>query len=71
MTCSAVDLVIHKVFAGRGLDWLDVERILQRQGKRLDFGLIFEELRPLLALKEEPENEERLHRLMKEEGLKL
>lgn len=70
-TCSAEDLLIHKVFAGRGLDWLDVERILQRQRERLNFRLIFEELRPLLELKEAPENEEQLRQLMEREGLKL
>lgn len=69
VTCSAEDLVIHKVFAGRGIDWVDVERILQRQRDELNFSLIFEELRPLLELKEEPENEERLRELMKREGL--
>lgn len=68
-TCSTEDLLIHKVFAGRGLDWIDVERIVQRQRDHLDFPLIFEELRPLLELKEEPENEERLRELMKREGL--
>lgn len=68
-TCCAEDLVIHKVFAGRGLDWHDVERILQRQREKLDFNLIFEELRPLLELKEEPENEDRLRKLMAREGL--
>lgn len=68
-TCSAEDLLIHKVFAGRGLDWLDVERILQRQNKKLDFELIFAELGPLLELKEEPENEDRLRQLAKREGL--
>lgn len=68
-TCSAEDLVIHKAFANRDLDWLDIERILQRQAKRLDFRLIFEELRPLLELKEEPENEDRLRELMEREGL--
>ncbi|HEY5036964.1 MAG TPA: hypothetical protein VII74_07535 [Chthoniobacterales bacterium] len=70
-TCCAEDLIVHKVFAGRELDWLDVTRTLQRQGKRLDFKLIFRELRPLLELKEEPENEEKLRRLMEREGLEL
>ncbi|MGH7936667.1 MAG: nucleotidyl transferase AbiEii/AbiGii toxin family protein [Chthoniobacterales bacterium] len=68
-TCGAEDLLIHKAFAGRGLDWLDVERILQRQNRKLDFQLIFAELHPLLALKEEPENEDRLRQLMEREGL--
>ncbi len=69
ITCSAEDLVVHKAFAGRNIDWSDIERTLQRQGSRLDFKLIFEELRPLLELKEEPENEEKLRQLMKREGL--
>jgi len=54
-TCSAEDLVVHKVFAGRDLDWGDVERILTRQHGKLDLGQIRDELRPLLELKEEPE----------------
>lgn len=58
-TCCPEDLVIHKVFEGRDQDWLDVRGILQRQREKLDFSLIFAELRPLLELKEEPENEER------------
>ncbi len=68
-TCSAEDLVVHKVFASRGLDWIDVEGILRRQNKKLNLPLIFDELRPLLELKEEPENEEKLRRLMQREGL--
>ena len=35
-TCSAEDLVVHKVFAGRDLDWGDVERVLTRQYGKLD-----------------------------------
>ena len=54
-TCSAEDLVVHKVFAGRDLDWGDVERILTRQHGRLDLSQAREELRPLLDLKGEPE----------------
>jgi len=55
MTCSAEDLVVHKVFAGRDLDWGDVERILTRQHGKLDLAHIREELQPLLELKGEPE----------------
>jgi hypothetical protein len=55
ITCSAEDLVVHKVFAGRDLDWGDVERILTRQHGKLDFPQIREELQPLLELKGEPE----------------
>ncbi len=54
-TCSAEDLVVFKVFAGRERDWLDVEGIVLRQGESLDTKLIFRELEPLLELKETPE----------------
>lgn len=50
-TCSAEDLVTHKVFAGRELDWGDVERVLTRQHGKLDFKQIRSELKPLLELK--------------------
>jgi hypothetical protein len=53
-TCSAEDLVVHKVFAGRGLDWGDVERVLIRQHGKLNLAQIRAELRPLLELKGEP-----------------
>lgn len=55
MTCSAEDLVVHKTFAGRDLDWGDVERVLTRQHGKLDLAQIREELPPLLELKGEPE----------------
>lgn len=53
ITCSAEDLVVHKVFAGRALDWGDVERVLIRQHGKLNLDLIRKELRPLLELKGE------------------
>lgn len=62
-TCSAEDLIIHKVFAGRTQDWADVERVLQRQGEGLNIALIEAELAPLLALKECPESLERFRGL--------
>lgn len=66
-TCCAEDLIVHKAFAARELDWLDVKGILQRQATALNFDLIFEELRPLLQLKEAPENEHRLRKMIAEE----
>lgn len=60
VTCSAGDLVVHKVFAGRGRDWLDVEGVLVRQTAALDWSLILAELRPLLELKEDHQAEARL-----------
>lgn len=53
--CSAEDLVVHKVFAGREIDWFDVGGVLSRQWHRLNLPQIREELRPFLALKETPE----------------
>ena len=63
-TCSAEDLIVHKAFAARAKDWLDIEGILTRQGTKLDLPLIERELTPLLALKEEPQNLARLHQLI-------
>jgi hypothetical protein len=54
-TCSAEDLVVHKVFAGRDQDWGDVESVLIRQHSKLDLSLIRQELKPLLELKGQPE----------------
>jgi hypothetical protein len=59
-TCSAEDLIVHKAFADRPKDWLDIEGIVVRQMGRVDEGLVLEELRPLLVLKGAPEVEERL-----------
>lgn len=54
-TCSAEDLVVLKAFAGRGQDWVDIERIIVRQTGKLDWNYIHEQLRPLAELKEAPE----------------
>jgi hypothetical protein len=55
ITCSAEDLIVHKAFAARDRDWLDVHGIVMRQGRKLQVEQIWDELRPLVALKEEPE----------------
>ena len=52
LTCSAEDLVVHKLFAGRPQDWADLEQILARQKCDMNFELIREEVLPLLELKE-------------------
>jgi len=54
-TCSAEDLIVLKAFAGRGQDWVDVERIIVRQTGKLDWDYICEQLRPLAELKDAPE----------------
>jgi hypothetical protein len=62
--CSAEDLVVFKAFAGREKDWLDIEGVVVRQGARLDRALVWQELEPLLFLKESPESAERLRTLL-------
>jgi len=59
-TCSAEDLIVLKSFAGRGQDWVDVERIIVRQTGQLDWNYIHEQLRPLAELKHAPEILEQL-----------
>ena len=54
-TCSAEDLIVLKAFAGRGQDWVDVERTIVRQTGKLDWNYIREQLRPLAELKAVPE----------------
>jgi len=68
-TCTAEDLVVHKAFASRNRDWLDVEGILMRQGKKLNIRQIFADLRPLTDLKEDPEIIPRLEGMMRKRGL--
>jgi hypothetical protein len=52
-TCSAEDLLVLKAFASRAQDWLDVEGVIVRRGRRLDRQLVLAELQPLLDLKED------------------
>ena len=54
-TCSAEDLIVLKAFAGRGQDWVDIERIIVRQTGKLDWNYVHEQLRPLAELKNSPE----------------
>jgi hypothetical protein len=63
-TCSAEDLVTHKAFAGRGLDWSDVEGVLIRQHGKLNLAQIRAELKPLLELKGDAEALDTLERLV-------
>lgn len=63
-TCCAEDLIVHKAFAARDKDWLDIRGIAFRQGSRLDRAVIWDELLPLLELKEDSETEGRLRTLL-------
>ena len=53
--CTAEDLVIQKTIAGRGKDWQDIEGILARQMKRLDFDYLEDWVKQFAELLEEPE----------------
>jgi hypothetical protein len=54
-TCSAEDLIVLKVFAGRPIDWRDVEMVLRRYRQSLDFDYIEARVVPLVTAKGEPE----------------
>jgi predicted nucleotidyltransferase len=53
--CSAEDLVIQKVVAGRNKDWLDVETLLIEQRDRLDQVYIQDWLAQFVEALEKPE----------------
>jgi hypothetical protein len=63
-TCSAEDLIVHKVFAGRGIDWTDVERVLIRRLPKLNLRQIRDDLLPLLELKEDEETYPKFEKLL-------
>lgn len=63
-TCSAEDLIVHKAFANRDHDWIDVQGIIDRQGPQtLNWSLIRNELNDLLPLKEDSNILEKLEAL--------
>ena len=65
-TCSAEDLLVMKLFAGRALDVQDAEGVTRRQVGRLDWAYVREQIGPLAELKDEASiwaNVERLARL--------
>jgi hypothetical protein len=64
-TCGAEDLIVHKVFAGRPQDWVDVQSIIDRQRMNLSIEQIDAELRPLLELLEIPERLDLFHKMLK------
>lgn len=62
-TCSAEDLIVMKAFADRAKDWLDVEGIIIRQSRTLDWTHILDQITPLAELKDAPEILEKLDQL--------
>lgn len=65
LTCSAEDLIVHKAFADRPLDWIDIEGVIMRQGTALKTKQVVAELRPLAELKEQPDIVDQLQLLLK------
>jgi hypothetical protein len=59
-TCSAEDLIVMKAFASRPRDWIDIEAVVIRRRRTLDWKQVFDELEPLVALRETPERVLRL-----------
>ena len=53
-TCSVEDLVILKAFADRPRDWSDIEGVLVRAGREIEWKTIETELPPLCEAKEAP-----------------
>ncbi len=64
-TCSAEDLIVHKAFAARPQDWVDVEGVILKQRGRLAWPQIWQELAELAELKEEPGLLDELERIVR------
>lgn len=64
-TCSAEDLIVLKAFAGRPQDWIDIESVVIRKHRSLDWQALLEELAPLVELKGSPETMDRLRELQR------
>jgi hypothetical protein len=60
--CTAEDLIVFKAFADRLQDWADVQSIINVQDS-LDWKYIYEQLAPLVELKEAPEILNKLEKL--------
>lgn len=65
-TCSPEDLIVFKAFAGREQDWIDIEGIAVRRCRHLDLHLIWQELMPLLELKEDQHTAPQLRQILEQ-----
>ncbi len=63
--CSAEDLIIQKVTAGRGKDWMDIEALLLSQRGKLDEAYIEDWLGQFVEALEKPEMLAEYQRLLK------
>ena len=64
-TCSAEDLIVHKAFAARPQDWVDVEGVILRQRGQLVWTQIWSELGELAELKGAPELQDELRKVVR------
>ena len=64
--CSAEDLIIHKMVAGRPQDISDVQGVLFRQGDNLDFRYLAEWLARFTELLEGPDLQQMFEKLRQE-----
>ena len=62
-TCSAEDLIVHKSFAARPQDWVDVEGVILKQRGLLAWPQIWADLADLANLKGAPELLDELARI--------
>lgn len=51
--CSLEDLIVMKAFANRPKDWMDIEGIVLRQQDKINMEVVFANLAPLAAIKED------------------
>jgi hypothetical protein len=65
--CTAEDLIIHKAIADRPKDWLDIEKILLRQGANLDVEYVRSWLIQFADALEKPALVAQFNRLSKKE----
>jgi len=64
-TCGAEDFLVMKIFAGRPIDWRDVEMVLRRYGpQKLDLDTVRSRVAPLLAAKDDTEAMPEFERLL-------
>ena len=64
-TCSAEDLMVMKLFAGRPIDLFDAEGVVKKMSGMLDWSYIESHLPGMAELKEDPEIMANLARLRK------
>ena len=62
-TCSAEDLIVHKAFAARPQDWVDIEGVILKQRGQLRWSQVWSDLGALAELKGQPEILDELERI--------